>query len=132
MALKVFSGLVKVMGIQRPTIVAATTQKRASELLGVSIRIMCDYWEVSEDPTEIAMATAQPETVFRSSKILAKDFQPVVSPINTNSTFYSDGWMDARQGKPASVPSGVHGNEYMAGFTAAGMAADEQLNQAIQ
>jgi hypothetical protein len=131
MALKVFSGLVKVMGIQRPTIVAATTQKRASELLGVSIRIMCDYWEVSEDQTEIAVATAQPETVFRSSKILAKDFQPVVNPINTNSTFYSDGWFDARKGRPASAPEGVHGKEYMAGFTAASMAADEQLNQVI-
>jgi hypothetical protein len=131
MALKVFSGLVKVMGIQRPTIVAAATQKRASELLGVSIRIMCDYWEVSEDPTEIAVATAQPETVYRSSKILAKDFQPVVNPINTNSTFYSDGWLDARNGRTASAPEGVHGKEYMAGFTAASMAADEQLNQAI-
>lgn len=132
MALKVFSGLVKVMGIQRPTIVAATTQKRASELLGVSIRIMCDYWEVSEDPTEIEVTTAQPETVFRASKILAKDFQPVVSPINTKSTFYSDGWLDARKGKTATPPSpGVYENEYMAGFTAASMAADEQLNQAI-
>lgn len=132
MALKVFSGLVKVMGIQRPTIVAATTQKRASELLGVSIRIMCDYWEVSEDQTEITVATAQPETVFRASKILAKDFEPVVCPISTKSTFYNDGWSDARKGEPASPPApGVHGDEYMAGFTAAGMAADEQLNQAI-
>ena len=126
MALKVFSGLVKVMGVQRPTIVAAETQKRASALLGVSVRIMSDYWEVSQDPHEIAVATAKPETIFRASKILANDFQAVEAPANTNSTFYGDGWRDARAGKSASRPSpDVYGAEYMAGFKAASMAADD-------
>lgn len=126
MPLKVFSGLIKVMGVQRPTIVAATSQKRAAELLGRSVTTLRDYWVTSEDAHEIAVATASPETVFRSSGILHSDFKPVVAPIATNSTFYSDGWRDARASRPSSPPDiAVHAQEYLNGYQAAQQAEDE-------
>jgi hypothetical protein len=104
MKLKVFSGLIKVIGVQRPTIVAAPTRKRAAELLGRSVTTLRDYWVTSEDAHEI----------------------PVVAPITTDSTFYADGWSDARANRPSSPPDkSVFGQEYLNGYQAAQMAEDE-------
>lgn len=126
MKLKVFSGLIKVIGVQRPTIVAAPTRKRAAELLGRSVTTLRDYWVTSEDAHEIAVATASPETVFRSSGIRHTDFKPVVAPITTDSTFYADGWNDARANRPSSPPDkSSFGQEYLNGYQAAQMAEDE-------
>ena len=126
MKLKVFSGLIKVMGVQRPTIVAATTRKRAAELLDRSVTTLRDYWITSEDAHEIAVATASPETVFRSSGIRHTDFKPVVSPIATDSAFYADGLSESRANRHSSPPdTSIIGQEPLNGYQAAHMTENE-------
>ena len=126
MKLKVFSGLIKVKGVQRPTIVATSSQKRAAALLGRSVKTLQDYWITSDDAHEIAVATASPETVFRTSGIRHTDFKPVVPPIATDSTIYADGLSDSQANHP-SIPldKSAFGQECQNGYKAAEIAENK-------
>lgn len=68
--LKVFNGfgfLRNVSG-QVDIMVATTSQKKASELLDVSIGTIRDYFSVTGNDEDIAIATARPETIFYCKK----------------------------------------------------------------
>jgi hypothetical protein len=77
MGLKVFGGLKMVGGQPVRTIVAASSQKRAAELLGVSVSFLRDYYPVTSKATELKAALALPEVVLQASSDRGDDFQPV-------------------------------------------------------
>lgn len=66
--LKVYEGLTfhKIRGKMRQvrTIVATTSQKRASRLTGESLYTIRNYWAVTGNENEIAVATPHPGIVF--------------------------------------------------------------------
>lgn len=67
MALKVFVGLTMVHGKQVRTIVATTSQKKAADLVGVSLSMVRGYWSETWNEQELQVALAQPGTVFRTA-----------------------------------------------------------------
>lgn len=77
--LKVFGGLTRENGKYVRTIVATTTQKRASELVELSINELRTYWSITGNETELAVALAKPETVFKTKteNVGDKDFKEV-------------------------------------------------------
>jgi hypothetical protein len=62
--LKVFSGMSYPGGKQTKTIVAATSQKKAAELAGVSLNYLREHWSVTGNAAQIRVATSKPGTVF--------------------------------------------------------------------
>lgn len=73
--LKVFGGLMAGRGkIQVRTIIATTSKKRAAELLDVSITELSNYWCVTGNPIENALALENPEVIFQASSSTDKDF----------------------------------------------------------
>lgn len=75
--LKVFNGFLRGRGKSRvKTIVAASTQKAAAELLGISISELRRCWLVSENSAELEVALAHPGKVFQASSMYANDFLP--------------------------------------------------------
>jgi hypothetical protein len=73
--LKVFGGLTVVKGKQVRTIVATTSKKKAAELVGESIHQINTWWEETGNATEVAVATAKPDTVFVASSDMGCDFK---------------------------------------------------------
>jgi hypothetical protein len=76
MKLKVFGGLTCENGKQVRTIVAATSKKKAAELVGVSLYGFSDFWCETGNDTELETALASPMTVFKSSSCTNNDFKP--------------------------------------------------------
>ena len=62
--LKVFSGLIHIKGEQRRTIVATTSQGKVTELVGLTLHEVQNYWCVTGNEEEMAIALANPERVF--------------------------------------------------------------------
>lgn len=81
--LKVFGGLTAGQGkIQVRTIIATTSKKRAAELLDVSITELSNYWCVTGNPIENALALENPEVIFQASNSTDKDFiRATASPV---------------------------------------------------
>jgi hypothetical protein len=61
---KVFAGNGFIRGKQVFMIVAAKTQKRASELTGLSTGEIRNYWSITGNKDQIETAMSEPETVF--------------------------------------------------------------------
>lgn len=75
--LKVFSGLMHGRGrVQVRTIVAATSQKHAAELLGIGLSELRGWWSCTGNETELAAALACPGTVLQASTTTSFDFLP--------------------------------------------------------
>lgn len=81
MASKVFGGLKPVQGKQLRTIVAASSQKQAAELLGVSVSYLRDYFVVTGTPAEVAAALAAPGVVLQATGERSTEYVPV-KPFN--------------------------------------------------
>lgn len=62
--LKVWGGLSMVDRIQKRTIVATKTKKRAVELVGTTMYDFNRYWGETGNVVELNVALNQPETVF--------------------------------------------------------------------
>ena len=77
MAHKVFGGLKQVQGKQLRTIVAATSQKQAAELLGVSVSFLKDYFAVTGTPAEVAAALAAPGVVLQATGERSTEYLPI-------------------------------------------------------
>lgn len=78
MKLKVFGGLMIINGKQVRIIVAATSQKKAAELTGVSLAHLRDYWSVTGNAVELDVALSKPNTVFVSDSDFGKDFVELI------------------------------------------------------
>ena len=78
--LKVFGGMMIVRGKQLRTIVATTSQKKASELTGESLSYIRSHWAVTGNEIECETALACSENVFRASTSRGKDFRNVTVP----------------------------------------------------
>lgn len=76
MGLKVFGGLTLVEGRQVRTIVAASSQKEAAELLGITVRHLRDYWPQTGNALEVETALAQPGVVFNAVDNKGREFKP--------------------------------------------------------
>lgn len=76
MALKVYGGATMVGMQQVRTIVAASNQKEAAELLGTTLHEIRSYWSVTGNELEIDTALASPRTVFKSSSLNDVNFAP--------------------------------------------------------
>lgn len=63
-ATKVFGGMTFHGGKQMRAVVAAPTQKRAAELVGMSVGEFRQFWSVTRNSEEIQTALSQPGTVF--------------------------------------------------------------------
>lgn len=76
--LKVYGGLIH-MGKrgQLRTIVAATSQQKAAELVGCTVSEIRNWWEVTENEKELAAALAQPGVVLQASDNMGLDFSPM-------------------------------------------------------
>ena len=75
--LKVYGGLMYGRGqVQVRTIVAASSQKQAAELLGIGLSKLRGCWGCTGDETELAAALACPGTVLQASTSRAFDFLP--------------------------------------------------------
>jgi len=66
--LKVWGGMSFRTGKQSRTLVAAYTKKRAMEILGLTSSAMTNYWSITGNEVEVAVATSKPETVFCAIK----------------------------------------------------------------
>ena len=75
--MKVFGGLTFQDGKQVRTIVATKSQKKAAELVGVSLHHFRDYWGETGNKDELEAALPNPEIVLVSSGIQSKDFKPL-------------------------------------------------------
>jgi len=64
MKLKVFGSITAINGKRCRTIVAATTQKEAAELIGISSYEFHTYWCETGNEQELKVALAKPNTVF--------------------------------------------------------------------
>ena len=64
--LKVYGGTFHLAGIvaQQRVIVAASSQKRAAELLDVSLYVIQTYFSVTGNEYELEVALGEPETIF--------------------------------------------------------------------
>ncbi len=74
MALKVFGGLLFKQGKQIRHIVSASSQKKAAELLGVSVGEVRSLWAQTGNKIELEVALAQPGTVFL--KVSDSNYEP--------------------------------------------------------
>ncbi|MGE8063800.1 hypothetical protein [Pseudomonas sp. NPDC089569] len=81
MALKVFGGLTMVKGKQVRTIVAASSQKKAAELVGVSLSYLRGYWSETGNAVELKTALSQPGVVFTALPENDKQFAPVSTSV---------------------------------------------------
>lgn len=73
--LKVYAGVDYGRGKpQVRTIIAATNQKRASELLNLTLTDFNLYFTVSSNEIEIKAALSLPEVVLQASDIMSYDF----------------------------------------------------------
>ncbi|WP_020190761.1 hypothetical protein [Pseudomonas putida] len=79
MALKVFGGLKQVQGKQLRTIIAASSQKKAAELLEVSVSYLKDYFAVTGMAAEVEAALAIPGVVLQATGERSKEFLPITS-----------------------------------------------------
>lgn len=79
MALKVFSGLTFACGKPLRTIVAASSQAKAAQLIGVPVSEIRNYWSVTGNAHQIDVALSQPGVVFKSSGVDQDDYAPVES-----------------------------------------------------
>ncbi len=77
MALKVFGGLKQVRDKQLRTIVAASSQKQAAELLGISVSFLKDFFPVTGTPAEVAAALAAPGIVLQATNERSTDYVPI-------------------------------------------------------
>lgn len=78
--LKVWGGLVH-MGISRGqcrTVVAATSQAKAAEALGITVSELRGWWSVSGNVGDLAAALSSPGQVFMARSSMGRDFRPVV------------------------------------------------------
>lgn len=74
---KVFGGMTFHKGKQVRAVVAAPTQKRAAELVGMSVGEFRQFWSVTGNSEEVRVALSQPETVFgRSFTKFDEQFKP--------------------------------------------------------
>lgn len=72
--MKVFSGLYSIAlasdeshHAQHKAVVATTSQKKAAEIVGVSLRDIATYWSLTGNKDDIAIALARPETLMIKS-----------------------------------------------------------------
>ena len=77
--LKVYSGVMYVRGRQVRALVASTAQTKVAALTGESLSRVSGYWRVTGNTSDIATATAAPETVFVSSSTATRDFVPLTA-----------------------------------------------------
>lgn len=75
--MKVFGGIIFRNGKQVRAIVATTSQKRAAELVGVSLSELRDYWSVTGNDIEMQTACSEPGRVFVASTIMGNDFKAI-------------------------------------------------------
>jgi hypothetical protein len=61
---KVYGGDSFILGKQVRMIVAARSRKRVSELTGLSIYDLTNYWSITRNEDELETALNEPETVF--------------------------------------------------------------------
>lgn len=75
--LKVFNGLMSGRGKpQVRTIVAASSQKQAAAILGITLSEVREFWSCTSNEVALATALATPGTVFQASTSFANDFLP--------------------------------------------------------
>lgn len=73
--LKVYGGVERGRGKSEVrTIVATTSQKRAAEILGLSLSAIRNYYDESGCELELKVALAEPESVFQASTSRGNDF----------------------------------------------------------
>lgn len=77
-ALKVFGGQHNKGGSNVRNIVSAASQKKAAELVGISVSELASYWAVTHNKLELEVALASPGTVFHASSTMGNDFVPWV------------------------------------------------------
>lgn len=70
----VYGGLTFVDGRQVRTIVAAKNRTQAARLIGESVHSFKQYWSVTGNETELAVALSAPLTVFKATTSMGKDF----------------------------------------------------------
>jgi len=73
--LKVYGGLTFVNGKQLRTIIAETSQKKASKKLGITLGDLRNYWSATGNKIEVDMATSKPGFVFKASTSMGSDFK---------------------------------------------------------
>lgn len=73
--LKVFRGVTFENGRQVDTIVATTSKKKVSELVGEEYHYVLSHWSETSNDLQIQIATSKPEVVFKSSGLFKKDFK---------------------------------------------------------
>ena len=76
--LKVFRGLTFEDGEQVETIIATTSKKKVSELVGEHYHYVLSHWSETHNDLQIQIATSKPETVFKSSGMFKKDFKEYI------------------------------------------------------
>ena len=62
--LKVYGGLLFIAGKQYRTVVAATSRKKAGELVGLTEYDMSQFWNTTGNAAELAIALPNPGVVF--------------------------------------------------------------------
>ena len=76
--LKVFGGCTFVNGKQVRTIIATTSKKKVSQIVGEPYPYVLDYWSQTWNDVELETALAKPETVFVASSVSGNDFRELV------------------------------------------------------
>jgi DNA-binding FadR family transcriptional regulator len=77
MADKVFGGQLKRNGRRARTIVAAPSQKKAAEYLGVSLSYLRENISVSDNENEVKVAMKNPGVVLQETEEGGKKFLPL-------------------------------------------------------
>lgn len=61
---KVFSGYIRVNGIQMRGCIAVSSQKKVSEITGLTLSHIRTYWCLTRNKNELDAATSKPGTLF--------------------------------------------------------------------
>lgn len=75
MKLKVFRGVTFEDGKQVDTIIATTSKKKVSELVGVQYQYVLSHWSETRNDLQIQIAMSKPNTVFKSSGLFMNDYK---------------------------------------------------------